>query len=694
MFAKGKIRGNGVQLARYLMTGEEGERVELVDTRGLEACGPDPTAAFAALQDIADANTRSTKPFFHGHIRLPADERLTDAQWMQTLDLMEKRLGFEGQPRIVTFHHLDENGDKHLHVGWFRIDLETMRAIDPGLYKNDLRELCREQERAFGLRQLDNERQAHDRAPAAAQAETEESRRLGTDVREIRTAILDCYEHSDSGRAFNVALEERGLILANGDRRDCFVVIDQEGGQHALNKKLTGMTLATIRERFADLDRSQLPNVGQAQEMQRNRQAEHTAQPEAANQNDRDPMTLEAIRLDPWQAVYLNVPVDADRTLLAAVATCADQCAKFAFAASRVDAVIMPDMAQYSLDRQADALTRRDEARARLAALPPEQMAKVSPFLHPERLQDDAMASLRTTIGQRHEQMEFRGYATAEMIDQNAWNAHVLPLPPDANSDLLYRIFETSISLGVEAVQRGEDAYTPQEAQLWNVVIGDLNALRHEVFIAAQHAEQLEGKAEAWMAKGRYDELRPAHRETVAMPNAAGAQQEPGTPLPPVLEATDPGIAEVTQEFRGAAGQVTEPEMANQTVTKVERELEGAPLETVEAAREGLGVLARIGQAFLGLFGGWATAPPKLTPEQAKLKDRAEAEAAPERAAAAQAAAEWKTQDDGFEARRRAARQLEEAQLGRILGHTTPAEAQRDVDFERTRQRERERDQY
>jgi hypothetical protein len=62
---------------------------------------------------------------------------------MQTLDLMEKRLGFEGQPRIATFHIDMASGEKHLHVGWFRIDLETMRAIDPGLYKNDVRELRR-----------------------------------------------------------------------------------------------------------------------------------------------------------------------------------------------------------------------------------------------------------------------------------------------------------------------------------------------------------------------------------------------------------------------------------------------------------------------------------------------------------------------------------------------------------------------
>ena len=81
-------------------------------------------------------------------------------------------------------------------------------------------------------------------------------------------------EKSDGGKAFKAAIEAKGLMLSNGDRRDCFVVIDQAGGQHALNKKLTGLTLAAIRERLADLDRQQLPSVEQAQAMQRARQAE------------------------------------------------------------------------------------------------------------------------------------------------------------------------------------------------------------------------------------------------------------------------------------------------------------------------------------------------------------------------------------------------------------------------------------
>lgn len=268
MFGRGKIRGDGKQLARYLLTGKDGEIAELVEAEGLEAFGPDPETAFDTLDKIADAQTKCEKPFYHLSIRLYPNEDLTLERWIECADEAEKRLGFQGQPRLIAFHTDPESGDRHLHIAWYRVDLETMHAIDPGLDRNKLKHMCRDLERRFALREVSNVRQPSDRARSAVGGELEESRRLGTDIKEIRNAILDCYEQSDSGKAFKAALEERGLCLAKGDRRDCFVVIDQLGGHHALNKRLTGHTLAEINERFGDLDRSQLPTVDAAKDLQ------------------------------------------------------------------------------------------------------------------------------------------------------------------------------------------------------------------------------------------------------------------------------------------------------------------------------------------------------------------------------------------------------------------------------------------
>jgi len=187
-------------------------------------------------------------------------------------DRLERELGFEGQPRAVAFHN-QANGDRHMHVAWSRIDLVSLTAIDPGLYKKKMKALCRAFEIEFGLTEVANERGADVKTKAAARNEFEQSRRLDTDLKAIRNTIHDCWQSADSGQAFAAALAEQGLILAKGDQRP-FVIIDREGGDHALSKRITGATAAETRQRMADLDRSTLPSVREAKTTQ---QAQRTA---------------------------------------------------------------------------------------------------------------------------------------------------------------------------------------------------------------------------------------------------------------------------------------------------------------------------------------------------------------------------------------------------------------------------------
>jgi len=173
---------------------------------------------------------------------------------------------------------------------------------------------CDNSEKEFCLQEVSNFRKPDDRARAASRKEQEEARRLGIDDRAVRTAILNCLEAADGGKAFKAVLDERGLMLSNGDKRDCFVVVDQAGGHHALNKKLTGHTLAEMRDRMADLDRTQLPSVEQAQAMQRTRTAEReanasrTAEPDAPN-FDRDAANRE------WEEKIAAAGIAADRAM-------------------------------------------------------------------------------------------------------------------------------------------------------------------------------------------------------------------------------------------------------------------------------------------------------------------------------------------------------------------------------------------
>jgi len=278
MFEKGNLHADGVKLIDYVQTAHPGERVEFGGVRGFDFFSNDPREAAELMQRMALVITEAEKPWFHTQTRLYADERLTRDQWDHIVDRQAKVLGFTDQPRLWSLHVNETTGEKHLHVAWYRVDVERGCAIDPGLFKNKLKHLSRDLEKEFALREVSNYRKAEDRARIGDRKEVEEARRLGTDVRVIRTAILDSLQQADNGKAFKAALDTQGLELANGDQRDCFVVVDREGGQHALNKKLTGLTLAETRNRLADLDRSQLPSVGQAKELQAERQAALAAQ--------------------------------------------------------------------------------------------------------------------------------------------------------------------------------------------------------------------------------------------------------------------------------------------------------------------------------------------------------------------------------------------------------------------------------
>jgi hypothetical protein len=293
MYIEGNLHGDGPALGRYMMEAKEGERVELAAVRGFST---DDIQAALASEQVLSGQTECEYPFFHAYLRPAPGDRLTDEQYLDGFERYLDRCGLGGQPYVASFHIDEQTGEKHLHGAVSRIgyddEKEKYFAIDPGLFKVKGCDLARELEEEFDLRRVSSERQY--KTPAPTRDEFEEGKRLGTNVREIRDTIRDCLlERSDNGQSFIAALEYERMELAKGDRRDCFVVIDPEGGHHALNKKLTGMTLAETRERLSDIEREQLPTVEQAKELQAERrilETERAAEKTAERPNEPAPL--------------------------------------------------------------------------------------------------------------------------------------------------------------------------------------------------------------------------------------------------------------------------------------------------------------------------------------------------------------------------------------------------------------------
>ena len=81
------------------------------------------------------------------------------------------------------------------------------------------------------------------------------------------TGAVVGYRASDNATAFQSAIEERGYLLARGDRRD-FVIVDRAGGIHSLARRIDGMKAADLREFMSTLDRTILPSAEQARTAQ------------------------------------------------------------------------------------------------------------------------------------------------------------------------------------------------------------------------------------------------------------------------------------------------------------------------------------------------------------------------------------------------------------------------------------------
>lgn len=274
MIINGGSRSNGAFFARHLMRADENERVDVVEMRGLGA--ETVSDAFREMQAMA-RGTACKNFFYHANINTRADERLSPEQWAQAVDTLERELHLEGQPRFVVEHQ--KEGRTHCHVVWSRIDRDSFTTISDSLTYPKHERAARECEEAFGHEAVpsvlvkDRETPRPERNPQ--DWESFRAADTGIDPKAMRAELTELWQHSDSGPAFAAALEERGYILARGDRRD-FCVIDSAGDEHSLARRIAGVKAADVRARMADVDREVLPSVEEARAMARQRPEEPT----------------------------------------------------------------------------------------------------------------------------------------------------------------------------------------------------------------------------------------------------------------------------------------------------------------------------------------------------------------------------------------------------------------------------------
>ncbi len=297
MIIKGGSRGAPSQLAWHLQRLDTNEKVEILE---VQAPTPDLAEAFRNWQTLSEG-THGIKGLYHANIDPAKDYTMTRDQWQRAVDVLEKELHLEGQPRAVIMH--EKLGREHLHVVWARTDIDSMTLCSDSQNYMAHERASQRLENEFGHEQVpgkhakrDREKQPEFPRAEANQAEWQQGERTGIDPAARKDQITALKQASDNAQAFKVALEEQGYILAKGDRRD-FVIVDQTGSIHSLGRQIHGVKAAELREFMKAVDRETLPTTGQAKDLQQQRQEQQLHQQEPAPQEpQQEPLQQEPRR--------------------------------------------------------------------------------------------------------------------------------------------------------------------------------------------------------------------------------------------------------------------------------------------------------------------------------------------------------------------------------------------------------------
>lgn len=233
MVIRGNSRGNGRQLAQYLLDKKDNSRVWILDIEGMD--NPQARDLHHALFDMSVTAelTNGTKGLYHAQINPDGDasQRMTPEDWYKAADILGRYLGYEGQRRVIVMH--EKKGRVHAHVVWERYDFEK------GTLKPD----------SFNFVAQDKARQEMEQL-----FRQKETPKRNKHQPESKATLTDLWSRAATGQAFIRSANEKGYILAAGTPRHPFMVIDKEARSFDLVRQLKGIRIKEVRQKMRGID--------------------------------------------------------------------------------------------------------------------------------------------------------------------------------------------------------------------------------------------------------------------------------------------------------------------------------------------------------------------------------------------------------------------------------------------------------
>ena len=264
MVIRGNTRGNGRQLAQYLLTEGGNDQIHILDVDGRANATDAYLHQTLHGMSLSAELTKSQKGLYHAQIN-PAyaeDRRMTNKDWFRGADILAHELGLSEQRRVIVLH--TKKNRTHAHVVFERYDHQTGKVISDSFSRLAQDRARKEMERVF----------EHAPTPHRNQHRPE-----------LKDTLTGLWQQTETGKDFIKAVHENGYLLAEGVPRHPFMVVDENGRSFDLVRQLKGVRIKEVRQRLRD--ETLIPEK-QAIEIMRQKQEGSSDASKAAPQRDTD----------------------------------------------------------------------------------------------------------------------------------------------------------------------------------------------------------------------------------------------------------------------------------------------------------------------------------------------------------------------------------------------------------------------
>jgi|GEM_PF-3216419 len=269
----GSRRGAG-NLAQHLLRQDTNEHVQVIE---LHHASQNLGEALGDWQLMTHLTEQGKLGLYHANIDPDGKYDMTPDQWKRSVEVLEKELGLEGQPRAVIKH--EKQGREHLHVVWQRTDIDSQKLRADNWNYAAHERAARQLEKEFGHDHVQGKHVGKEKFRAKLRAEVDrtlsyaefqQAQRAGKDAKQIKELVTNLFHQSNNGADFQKALADEGYILAQGNRRT-MVLVDRAQEVYSLSRYTKGVKKDERDAKLGDLEQKKLLTVDQAQEHQKER---------------------------------------------------------------------------------------------------------------------------------------------------------------------------------------------------------------------------------------------------------------------------------------------------------------------------------------------------------------------------------------------------------------------------------------